>query len=204
MESQLPPVWLRSSESTFEIVVVGASAGGLPALWSIFSELAHTFGGAILVAHHRGTARIEPYRALFERRTRLRVVEAVHGERPARGSIYLAPTGCHLEVAADGTIYTGHTVRHHTVRPSADLLFTSVAASYGPRAVAVVLSGYGRDGSAGVCAVRDRGGFVISQDSASSEVLGMPTSAVETRRVDIVLPLRHIAFALTTLFSTPN
>src|SRR5689334_8126966 len=87
------------------------------------------------------------------------------------------------------------------LRPSVDILFKSVAACYANAAVAVVLSGYGRDGAEGVRAIRERGGFVIAQDRDSSEQFGMPSSAIETRRVDLVLPLQHIAFALTTIFA---
>jgi two-component system, chemotaxis family, protein-glutamate methylesterase/glutaminase len=157
-----------------------------------------------MVAHHRWAGPMASYGTLLKRGTPLHVKEALHGERLVPGAIYLAPQGRHLELDADGKIYTHHSVRYQTVRPSADLLFASVAAHYGSRAVAVVLTGYGRDGAQGVCAIRERGGFVISQDRRTSEVSGMPSSAIETRRVDLVLPLRHIAFALTTLFAPRN
>ena len=98
-------------------------------------------------------------------------------------------------------MYTGRSERVDTVRPSVDLLFRSVAACYGDCAVGVVLSGMGRDGVAGVHAIRGRGGFVIAQDRGTSDEFGMPCSAIETRRVDLVLPLHHIGFALNTLFS---
>ena len=90
----------------------------------------------------------------------------------------------------------------HFVRPSADLLFESVAASYKERVIAVVLSGTGSDGSMGVKAVKKMGGTVIVQDEQSAEFYGMPGAAMQTGCVDFVLPLDEIASALVTLVST--
>jgi two-component system, chemotaxis family, protein-glutamate methylesterase/glutaminase len=88
------------------------------------------------------------------------------------------------------------------VRPSADLLFESVAASYKERAIAVVLSGTGSDGSMGVKAIKKMGGTVIVQDEKSSEFFGMPGAALQTGSVDFILPLDEIPSALLTLVST--
>ena len=90
----------------------------------------------------------------------------------------------------------------HFVRPSADLLFESVAASYKERAIAVVLSGTGSDGSMGVKAIKKMGGTVIVQDEKSSEFFGMPFAALQTGSVDFILPLDEIPSALLTLVST--
>jgi two-component system chemotaxis response regulator CheB len=85
------------------------------------------------------------------------------------------------------------------VRPSADLLFESVAAAYGERAIAVVLTGAGKDGSMGVTAIKKRGGTVIAQDESSSEFFSMPSAAIKTGAVDFVLALDEIPGALATL-----
>ncbi len=85
------------------------------------------------------------------------------------------------------------------VRPAADLPFESVAASYGKRAIAVVLTGSGRDGSIGVSAIKQRGGTVIAQDEATSEFYGMQSAAIRTGVVDFVMSLDEIAPALRTL-----
>jgi two-component system chemotaxis response regulator CheB len=87
----------------------------------------------------------------------------------------------------------------HFVRPSADLLFESVAASYRERAIAVVLTGSGSDGSMGVQAIKKMGGTVLTEDPESAEFSGMPQAAVETKSVDFVLSLDEVAPALVTL-----
>lgn len=104
----------------------------------------------------------------------------------------------------DRTIYTDRCERLATVRPSADLLFETVSECYGDATVGVILSGRGRDGAEGVRTMRERGGFVIAQDRVSSAEFGMPCSAIETRRVDLVLPLDIISFALNTLFHSES
>jgi len=88
------------------------------------------------------------------------------------------------------------------VRPSADLLFESVAASYKGHAIAVVLTGNGSDGAMGVQAIKKMGGTVIVQDEKSSEFSGMPSAAIRTGQSDFILPLGEIAAALTTLVRT--
>ena len=89
----------------------------------------------------------------------------------------------------------------HLVRPSADLLFESVAASYQDRAIAVVLTGTGVDGSLGAQAIKQMGGTVIAQDEATSEFFGMPEATIKTGQVDFILPLGEIAHALVSLVS---
>lgn len=115
------------------------------------------------------------------------------------GHIYMAPPDRHLLVNRDGTVSLAHTELVNFVRPSADLLFDSVAAAFGERAIAVVLTGTGKDGALGVTAIKDRGGTVIVQDEATSEFFGMPSAAIQTGKVDFVLSLDEIPPALITL-----
>ncbi len=112
---------------------------------------------------------------------------------------YIAPPNRHLLVNPDGTLSLSQSELVHFVRPSADLLFESVAASFKDRAIAVVLTGTGSDGSMGVRAIKKMGGTVIVQDEKSSEFFGMPGAAMQTGAVDFVLPLADIPNALISL-----
>ena len=100
---------------------------------------------------------------------------------------------------SDATLSLTQTGLVHFVRPSADLLFESVAASFRDRVIAVVLTGTGTDGAMGLAAVKKMGGTVIAQDRSSSEFFGMPSAAIESGNVDFVLRLEEISSALATL-----
>jgi two-component system chemotaxis response regulator CheB len=136
---------------------------------------------------------------ILSRRTELKVTQAQEGERLEIGTAYIAPPNRHMLVNSDRTISLTQSELVHFVRPSADLLFESVAASFKERAIAVVLSGTGSDGSMGVRAIKKMGGTVIVQDEKTSEFFGMPGAAIQTGCVDFILPLDEISAALETL-----
>lgn len=136
---------------------------------------------------------------ILRRHTRLPVIQGEHGQRVQGGTVYIAPPNRHLLVGADGILSLSDAELVHFVRPSADLLFESVAASYTDRAIAVVLTGCGQDGAMGVRAIKKMGGTVIVQDEKSSEFTGMPHAAIRTGQSDFVLPLLEIAPALVRL-----
>lgn len=117
------------------------------------------------------------------------------------GTVFIAPPDHHLLVNQDRSLSLSHSELVHFVRPSADLLFESLAASYKERAIAVVLTGTGSDGQMGVQAIKKMGGTVIVQDQESSEFFGMPGAAIQFGAVDFVLPLDEIALALITLMA---
>jgi two-component system chemotaxis response regulator CheB len=134
---------------------------------------------------------------ILRRRVELDVREAKDGDRIVPSTIFLAPPDRHLLVAPGGRLKLSSGSKVHFVRPSADLLFNSLAEQWGPRAVAVVLTGSGSDGSEGVRAVKKHGGVVIVQDQAEFD--GMPAAARNTGAVDYVLPLNEIAGMLIEL-----
>jgi len=136
---------------------------------------------------------------ILGRRTPLRVKQVADGDRVEPGTVYIAPPNRHLLLNRDRTFSLTQTELVHFVRPSADLLFESVAASMQSRAIALVLSGSGSDGSMGVRAIKKMGGTVIVQDEETAEFFGMPGAAIQTGAVDFVLPLGEIAPALVTL-----
>jgi len=183
----------------FDIVAMAASAGGVHALIGVLAHLPAQLPVAVVCVQHLDPRHRSLMPEIAGRRSKMPVVQAVDGMEFRPGTIYLAPPDRHLLVNRDGTMSLTQTELVNFVRPSADLMFESVAAAYGDRAIAIVLSGAGRDGSMGVTAIKKRGGTVIVQDETSSEFFGMPSAAIKTGMVDFVLPLDEIAAAITTL-----
>jgi two-component system chemotaxis response regulator CheB len=184
------------------VVALAASAGGLKALSNVLAGLAVGFPGSIVVVQHLDPRHRSLMAEILDRRTPLRVKQAVESESLCAGTVFIAPPDRHLLVNTDGSLSLTQSELVHFVRPSADLLFESLAASYRDRAIAVVLSGTGSDGSMGVEAIKKMGGTVIASDQASSEFFGMPGAAIQTGLVDFILPLDEIAPAILTLMNS--
>ncbi len=201
MTDQLKPLAQSSlfSGTAFDVVAMAASAGGVEALRLVLSGLPATFPAAVVVVQHRTTQEPNFLPEVLGRKTTLRVKLAEEGEALRPGTVFLAPPGQHLLVKADRTLSLSLAPRVHSVRPSADLLFESVATSFKDRAVAVVLTGADSDGSRGVPIVKKMGGVVVAQDATTAEVWGMPRSAIETGAVDLILPLSQIASTVVSL-----
>jgi two-component system chemotaxis response regulator CheB len=181
------------------VVVLAASAGGLAALTRVLAALPEDFPAPLVVVQHLDPRHRSLMAEILGRRVPLPVKQAETGDRLAPGQVYVAPPDRHLLIGPEGVLSLTDSERVHWVRPSADLLFESAAVYFGPRAVAVVLSGTGRDGDEGVRAVKRAGGTVLVQDHATSEFFGMPAAAIATGSVDLVLPLGEIAPALVAL-----
>jgi two-component system chemotaxis response regulator CheB len=189
----------RRPDPAFWIVALAASAGGLAALSRVLSDLPADFPAAVVVVQHLDPHHRSWMAEILARRVHLRVKQAEEGESLLPGTVYLAPPGRHLLVRPPGVLELSDAAQVHFVRPSADLLFSSLADSFGDRVIAVVLSGSGRDGADGVREVKREGGMVIAQDEASSEFFGMPGAAARTGDVDRVVPLDEIGDLLVDL-----
>lgn len=187
------------TDEAFDIVAIASSAGGLKALDQVLSGLPEDFRAPIVVVQHLDPRHRSLMADILSRHTPLRVKQAEEGDTLSPGMAHIAPPNRHLLVNPDDTLSLTQTELVHFVRPSADLLFESVAATHKGRAIAVVLTGTGSDGSMGVQAIKKMGGTVIAQDQESSEFFGMPNAAIGTGAVDFVLPLQEISSALTTL-----
>jgi two-component system, chemotaxis family, protein-glutamate methylesterase/glutaminase len=183
----------------FTLVALAASAGGLTAISKVLSDLPPGFPASIVVVQHLDPRHRSLMADILARRTPLKVKEAEEGDRLLPATVYIAPPNRHLLVNPDGTLSLSQSELVHFVRPSADLLFESAAASYRERAIGVVLSGSGSDGSMGVGAVKKMRGTVIAQDEKTSEFFGMPGAAIQTGSVDFILPLDEISSAIVTL-----
>jgi two-component system chemotaxis response regulator CheB len=187
------------ANAAFDIVALAASAGGLSALSHILAALPAGFPGTVVVVQHLDPRHRSLMADILSRRTRLQVKQAEEGDRLYPATVYIAPPNRHLLVNPDGTLSLSQSELVHFVRPSADLLFESVAASYKDRAIAVVLTGTGSDGAVGIQAIKKMSGTVIAQDERTSEFFGMPGAAIQSRNVDFILPLDEVAAALVTL-----
>jgi two-component system chemotaxis response regulator CheB len=183
----------------YAIIAMAASAGGLMALTEVLAALPGDLPVPVVVVQHLDPRHRSLMAEILDRRTALQVREAQEGDDLRAGTVYIAPPDHHLLVNGDGTLSLSQSKLVHFVRPSADLLFESMAASYADRAIAVVLTGSGRDGSLGVEGVKKMGGTVIVQEVESAQFSGMPSAAIETGAVDFVLPLEEIGPALIVL-----
>ena len=184
--------------TAFDIVAIAASAGGVTALARLLSELPK-LGAIVVIVQHVDPRHRSLMPQVIGRRSPLPVEHVEDETQLAPDHVYLAPPDHHLLVNRKGRATLTDSELVNFVRPSADLLFESVAAAYGDRAIAVVLTGSGRDGAMGVTAIKQRRGTVIAQDEQSSEFFGMPSAAIATGAVDFILPLDAIAPKLVTL-----
>ncbi|HEY9873871.1 MAG TPA: chemotaxis protein CheB [Candidatus Obscuribacterales bacterium] len=185
---------------TFKVVVLVAEVGGLTALSYILSGLPRDFPAAIVVVQHLDTQSASSLITdIVNRPTTLPLKQAEEGELLQPGIVYFAPPNEHLLVKPDSSFCFSEAVFVDFVRPSADLLLQSVAASFKHRAIAVILSGTGNDGALGVEAIHKMGGIAIAQDKNTSNFFDMPNAAIATGKVDLVLPLDAIASTLVNL-----
>lgn len=184
--------------ATRDIVVIGASAGGIEALKRLVSVLPRDIPAAILVVQHMHPRFHSELDGILERSGTLPVRFAQDGERVRHGQVYLAPSDHHL-LFDDGHVRVLRGPKENRHRPAIDPLFRSAAWTYGPRVVGVVLSGTLDDGAAGLWAVRSAGGVAVVQDPADALYSEMPTSALMAFNVDHVLPVEEIGSLLAKL-----
>jgi two-component system, chemotaxis family, protein-glutamate methylesterase/glutaminase len=189
-----------SSMGNFEIVAIGASAGGLKALMEVLSRLPVDLPASVLVVQHLDPRHKSLLVELLQRRCQIRIKEAVNDEPVEKSVVYIAPPDRHL-LLTDGKTYLTSTAFVHFSRPSIDLMLESVAASMDGKSIGVILTGSGMDGAMGIKAIKEQGGTTIAQDPDTAEHNSMPRSAVATGMVDFVLPLTDIAPAIITLIT---
>jgi two-component system chemotaxis response regulator CheB len=185
-----------------DLVLLGASTGGPPAVESILRQLGGRPPVPVVVAQHMPAGFTRSFAQRLNACLPLPVREAVDGEVLAGGTVYVAPGGVHLRLARAREGLRVMLSRHpeeSAHHPSIDLLFVSAVAAVGERAVAVVLTGMGHDGAAGMAALARAGAHTIAQDEATSAVYGMPRAALATGGVLEVLPLEAIAGRLRQL-----
>ena len=180
------------SSEGFAIVGIGASAGGLDACRKMVRALPKNTGMAFILVQHLDPTHESMMVGLLTAFTSMSVVQATDGMLLERDHLYVIPPGAYLSVLG-GAIHLSQPKARHGARLPFDFLLHSMADEYGKRAVCVVLSGTGTDGSAGLKAIKAKNGLVIVQDPKEAGYDGMPRNAIITGLADHVLPVDEIA-----------
>jgi len=181
-----------------DVVVIGASAGGIRAVIDILSRLPGDLPAFIGVVIHRGADSTATWADVVGMKTNLTVVEPSHGHPLTRGFVYIAPADCHMTFEQD-SIVLARGAKEHYARPAVDPLFASAARAYGPRVVGVVLTGGGHDGMQGLLDVTTAGGLSIVQKPSEAEHASMPAYAIAHDHVCASLTVDEIGDALVLL-----
>jgi two-component system chemotaxis response regulator CheB len=200
----LPPRVAAPGTAATRVVVIASSTGGPRALAEVVPNLPRGLGAAVLVVQHMPAGFTKSLAQRLHALSKLPVSEAEAGEPILTDRVYLAPGGRHMSVTGAvgaATIVLDDSAPIWGVRPSADPLFRSVADRFGSDAVAVVLTGMGRDGAEGTRAIRAAGGRAVLQDRATSTIFGMPNAALQIAGADRVAALGEIAPAIVQMLS---
>ena len=190
------PVPSSIASAPIDVVAIGASTGGPNALAEVFAGLPGDMPVPTLIVQHMPPMFTRLLAERLSAKNAVKVEEAQPGVvlQPGRG--WIAPGDFHMIVARDGALtrlLLHQDPPENSCRPATDVLFRSVAKAYGPRALAVVMTGMGQDGLRGCEAIKEAGGQIIVQDEATSVVWGMPGFVARAGLADKVLPLAHIA-----------
>jgi two-component system chemotaxis response regulator CheB len=179
-----------------QVVVIGTSTGGPPALQAIIPRLPEALPSAVLVVQHMPVGFTRSLAERLDARSVLPVREARDGDVVAPGSVLVAPAGQHMKVRRRGRemrVWLDDEPRSALHRPSVDVLMASVAKAYGARAMGVILTGMGSDGVEGLRAIQQSGGLTLAESEESCVIYGMPKAAVEAGVVDRTVPLSRVA-----------
>ncbi|MGB9089465.1 MAG: chemotaxis protein CheB [Pseudomonas farsensis] len=180
-------------------VVIGASAGGVSALFSVLGELPQGFSLPVLCVLHLPEGRDSQLAEVLQRRLARPVLEAVDKARIENGVVYVAGPGYHLSVERDLTLSLSQEDPVHFSRPAIDFLFESAADAYGPSLLGVLLTGANEDGARGLLYIKQSGGRTIVQDPRDAQVALMPEAALALHSPDQILSLSGIGQLLATL-----
>lgn len=182
-----------------DIVAIGVSTGGPNALAEVFSAIKEPLPVPVVVVQHMPPLFTKALAERLDKASVLSICEGEHGQLLEPGNVYIAPGGKHMETRRAGTrmeLVLHEGPPENSCRPAVDVLFRSVAKSYGGSILAVILTGMGRDGFLGTREICDQGGSAIAQDESTSVVWGMPSFLVKEGLVETGTPLSQIAPAI--------
>jgi two-component system chemotaxis response regulator CheB len=196
----IPVPTASSKNSSYDIVVVGGSAGAIRVLEKLLGALPARFPMPILVVQHLSARSPSVLDMVLARRTELMVKWAVAGEWPSSGIVYLSPPSRQLLIAQNGTLELAPLSTYRRWgSPSADLLFESAAKVFGERAISIILSGALWDGARGTAAIKLAGGLPMAQSVMTCDTASMPQAAIDLGRAEVALSPDRLAVALCTL-----
>jgi len=184
-----------------DIIVIGASAGGVSALRTLVAGLPHGLKASLFIVLHIPASRPSELPLILSYTGPLPAIHPAEGEMIEQGKIYVAPPDHHL-IIEEGYLHLGTGPKECLVRPAANVLFRSAAQRYGPRVVGVVLTGFGQDGTNGLLTIKRYGGVVVVQDPDDALVPCMPQSALANNHIDYIIPLLSMAPLLVRLVSS--
>ena len=196
--SRQRPTGLGPSSDTansFPVVALGASAGGLETYKKFFDALPPATGMAFVLIQHLDPNHKSLMVDLLVGHTTMTIVQATDRMKLEPDHVYLIPPGSSMAIEA-GTLRLSEPLQRHGARMPLDFFLRSLAEECGPRAIAVILSGTGTDGSLGLNAIKERGGLVVVQDPNEAAFDGMPRSAIMSGGADLVLPVANIPEAI--------
>lgn len=198
---RLPAGLPRPRPQPLRVIGLAASTGGPAALATILRALSayKQFQLPLLIVQHITTGFASSLADWLSQYTDRRVALASHGDAVTAGTVWLAPDDYHIQVNGQGVVELSKQPPYHGLRPSANMLFQSLARAYGAQAAGVILTGMGDDGGEGLETLHTAGGLTIAQDEPSCVVFGMPREAIARHAVDYVLPLDRIAPLLNQL-----
>lgn len=190
-------IWRRPGR--FQVVAIGVSTGGPPALQTILTGLRKGYPAPVLIVQHIAKGFIGGLAEWLGRNSPLPVHVAVHREKIRSGHVYLAPDDFHLGIGEGGVIALSKAPPENGLRPSVSYLFRSVLNTFEGDVIGILLTGMGRDGAEELRLMKERGAVTIAQDRESSVVYGMPGEAVRLDAAGHVLPPERIAVLLENL-----
>ncbi|MBE9042537.1 diguanylate cyclase, partial [Oscillatoriales cyanobacterium LEGE 11467] len=195
----------RDREPNFFVVGIGASAGGLRALEIFFENLTIDTGAAFVVIQHLSPDFKSLMKELLERRTRMAIYRVTDGMKLEPNSVYLIPPGKNLFLEQNRLhLFEQEARSRHKLNFPIDIFLESLATNYADRAIGVILSGTGSDGTRGLQAINEAGGFAMVQEPETAEFDGMPRTAISTGVVDRVLAPRELAQTIERLVRSPK
>ena len=181
-----------------DVVVIGASAGGVQPILDLLQQLPADFAATVMVVLHRSPFHESRLVEVLGRHAGLLVMEPADGAPVTSGVVYVAPRDQHM-ILDDGIVRLDRGPKQHRTRPAIDPLFRSAAATYGRRVVGVLLSGMGGDGVSGLIEIKHSGGISLVQDPDEAQFPTMPTRAIQEDDVDCALSIADIAKTLSVL-----